>query len=132
MRILKFTPIILLVALTAFACKKESTDPAELIQGKWIITSSEILGVEVPGDGSYLTFDACAASCTGTDYRASDQTTGAITYTLNEDATLITIVDNSADGGSYNGTWDVLELNENNFRITVSTLLGNLKVEMSQ
>lgn len=109
-------------------CKKEPT-PQEMLVGKWVITSQEVLAVVIPGDGSYLTF---ASDNTGTDYKASDQTAGSITYTLNDEATEITIVDQSSNGGSYNYVWDILDLNESTFRITTSTIFGNLKIEMSK
>ena len=59
-------------------------------------------------------------------------TSGTFEYVLNNDATQIVIVDNSPDGGSYNATWDILELTEDSFRITGSTILGNLKIEMTK
>jgi hypothetical protein len=106
--------------------------PAELIQGKWIITSSEILATTVNGDGSYLTFNACSSSCTGTDYKASDGSSGTFEYVLNSEGTQIVIVDGSSNGGSYNYTWDILELTDSRFRITTTTAFGNFKVEMSK
>ena len=122
-----------LALLTTISCEKEEVlTPAQMLEGKWTITSQEILTTEVPGDGSYLEFSACPGTCSGVDYKASDTTSGSFTYILNEEGTLLTIDDQSTDGGSWNATWDVLELTENNFRITTTTILGNLKVEMSK
>jgi len=122
-----------LAVLASVGCKKDvQLTPAELIEGKWTISSQEILTTVVPGDGSYFQFNACASTCTGVDFKASDTTTGSFSYALNDAGTIITIVDNSSDGGGWDATWDVLELTETSFRITTTTLVGNLKVEMTK
>lgn len=122
-----------LAILTTVGCKKEeSMTPAQMIEGKWTITSQEILTTIVPGDGSYMQFNACSSTCSGVDFKVSDTTIGSFNYVLNEAGTVITIDDQSADGGSWNATWDVLELTETTFRMTATTILGNLKVEMSK
>jgi hypothetical protein len=126
---LQISLVSVLLLLVFTNCKKDSLTPQEMLEGKWIITSQELLATVVPGDGSFLTF---ASNGTGTDYKASDQTTGSITYTLNEEATEISIADTETAGGSYNYVWDILELNETTFRITASTILGNMKIEMSK
>ena len=132
-RIMRTVYLFLLAASLLFVgCKKDVKSPAEMLEGKWIITSQEVLATVVAGDGSYLTFNACSSSCNGTDYKASDMTSGTFEYVLNNDATQIVIVDNSPDGGSYNATWDILELTEDSFRITGSTILGNLKIKMTK
>lgn len=114
--------------------KEESLTSQEMLEGKWIINSSELLGSVVPGDGSYLVFNACVDSvCSGVDYKASDSSTGAFTYLLNGDATSLQIVDTTSDGGSYNGTWDILELTNTDFRIIAETgLFGTFKMEMTK
>ena len=125
------TAVIMLVTIVA-GCKKDDDTPARLIEGKWIVSNTNILGSDVAGDGSYLQFDACSPSCTGVEYMAGDGTTGVITYTINEEGTLLTIVDNSSDGGSWNATWDVLELKKTPLKITASTFLGNMTVTFSK
>lgn len=130
--LLKSGILAMFVLVVLAACKKEELTPAELIQGKWIITSSEFLATTIPGDGSYLTFNACSSSCTGTDYKASDGTSGTFEYVLNSEGTQIVMVDGSSNGGSYNYTWDILELTDSRFRMTTSTVFGNFKVEMSK
>lgn len=124
--------IFLLLIITTIGCKKDEPLPTaeELITGKWIIDSSEILATVVPGDGSYLTFEACSSDCSGVDYKQSDTSIGAFTYTINEGATILTISDVSSDGGSWSGEWDVLELTDSDLRITTTTVLGSMKVEM--
>ena len=126
--------IFLLVVVTSFGCKKEEAEPTaeELVAGKWTIDSSELLATVVPGDGSYLQFDACASSCSGVDFKASDTTSGTFTYIINEEATLLSITDTLSEGGSWTGEWDILELTETDFRITGTTILGSMKVEMSK
>ena len=125
---------LFLIVIIAIGCKKEDppTTAEELVAGTWIIDSSEILATVVPGDGSYLRFGACDVTCEGNDYKASDTTSGMFIYTVNEEATLLTITDNSSDGGSWTGEWDILELTETDFRITGSTIFGSMKVEMSK
>ena len=131
-QLLKIT--LLLIVVSAIGCKKDEPLPTaeELITGKWIISSSEILATVVPGDGSYLTFEACSSDCSGIDYKESDTSTGTFTYTINEEATLLNITDGSSDGGSWSGEWDVLELTDSDFRITTTTFLGSMKVEMTK
>lgn len=124
--------LFLLVGATS--CEQEEPlTPEQMLTGKWIIQSSEILGTVVPGDGSFITFNACDGStCTGTDFEATDNTSGTYTYSLASDASTITIDDSTSDGGNYNGTWDILELTETDFRIVGNTLFGSLKMEMTK
>lgn len=125
--------IVFLTILSTVGCKKEELlTPAQMIEGKWTITSQEIFTQVTSGDGSYLQFNACSSSCSGVDFKASDSTTGSFSYDLNDAGTLITINDNSSDGGSWDATWDILELTETSFRITATTIFGNLKVEMTK
>ena len=131
-KILKLTGIAIVFAVVLVSCKTEVLTPQEMLEGKWIITTQELLGVTVPGDGSYLVFNACSATCTGTDYKASDSSSGTFDYTMNENATEILINDPTNDGGNYNYNWDILELTETNFRITASSIFGNLKIEMTK
>ncbi len=121
-----------LIAIAFVGCNKDEITPQEMLEGKWIIQSSEILTVVVPGDGSYLQFNPLSTDYTGVDYKASDTTSGTFTYALNSDASVLTIVDGTSDGGSYNGSWDVLELTETNFRIVGNTIFGSLKMEMTK
>jgi len=132
-KILKLSWITILFLIVLSGCKKEEVlTPQEMLEGKWTITSQELLGNTTPGDGSYLTFDPCSPTCSGTDFKASDTTTGTFTYILNDEATQIVISDTLSAGGNYNFTWDILELTEKRFRMTTSTFLGNLKIEMSK
>lgn len=114
------------------ACKKDEKTPQQLLEGKWILESQEILGSSVQGDGSYLVFNACSSSCSGEDYKASDATNGTFTYTINEEGTMLTITDNSGDGGSWGASWDILDLSESNLRITTSTILGNTTADFKR
>lgn len=119
---------LLLIVFTLSACKKDEKTPAELLEGRWQVSNSNFFGTDYPGDGSYLEFTACSSSCSGLDYMAGDNTTGVFTYSMNEAGTEVSIVDSSTDGGSWNGLWDVLELDETVLKITTSTMLGNMTV----
>lgn len=126
-----FAGISLVLALTA--CKKEdSLTPGQMLEGRWIIDSQELLGNEVPGDGSYIEFFGSEGTGSGSDYKASDGSTGAFTYQLNEEATLLTINDSSNDGGNYDATWDILTLTDNSLRMTASTIFGSMLIELSK
>ena len=103
-----------------------------MLEGRWIIDSSEILAQVIPGDGSYLEFNSCSSTCNGSDFKASDMSTGDFSYVLSSDASTITITDTLSAGGNYNATWDILELTEDDFRIVGNTILGSLKIEMSK
>lgn len=130
---MKYLYSLLIVALGFVSCKKdESNLPENQIEGKWIIYNQEILGSSVPGNGSYLTFSG-GLSGTGTDYKASDSTTGQFTYAMDEEATQIEIVDTMSEGGNYNYTFDILQLDGDRFRFTANTgLFGDLLIEMNK
>ena len=131
-RIIRLSIVLIVVSFIFSACINKAETPHEMLVGKWIITSQEILGITAPGDGSWLQFNDCSTSCNGTDYMAGDQSTGSFTYVMDDDATTITISDSMNEGGYYNYTFDILELTKTNFRITTSTILGNLKIEMTK
>lgn len=124
---------LLFVALGIVSCKKdESNSPENQIEGKWVIYNQEVLGSSVAGDGSYLTFSG-GLNGTGTDYKASDSTTGQFTYSVDEEATQIEIVDTMSEGGNYNYTFDILQLDGDRFRFTANTgLFGDLLIEMNK
>ena len=125
---------LILMVFISLGCNKEEAAPtaAELVAGQQTIDSSEVLGTVVSGDGSYLRFQACSSACIGVDYKVSDTTSGTFNYTINEEATILAIIDNSSDGGSWSGEWDILELTESDLRITTTTIFGSMKVEMSK
>ena len=66
-KILKLSRIAIIFLMVFISCKNDVLTPNEMLVGKWMITSKEILGVEIPGDGSYLIFNACSQTCAGTD-----------------------------------------------------------------
>ena len=130
------------IALSVFilfivACDKtEATDktPAELLEGKWNVESTELLGATVPGDGSYLIFDVCTDTiCTGTDFRGTDTTTGSFTYTLNVSADSLLIEDTTSLGGGYGYDWDIEKLTETDLKMNTTTFLfGTFKIDMKK
>ena len=128
--------LLIAVALFSSGCERESAStPAEMLVGKWNITATGALGAVIPGDGSYLEFDACDEDeCTGTDHMASNATTGSITYDLAADGRTITIQDTTADGGMYNGTWKILELGETKLQIAIDSggILGTAVNELEK
>lgn len=128
------TYLVTLISVLAFSsCDLEEVNPEPSLEGKWTIVSTEILGAEVAGGGSYLQFDACDnGTCTGSDHKASDNTTGTFTYELSDDRTELVIVDNSSDGGNYNYTWDIIDFTDNRLSMVADTFLGSLKVVMSR
>ncbi|MCX6180646.1 MAG: hypothetical protein NT150_01785 [Bacteroidetes bacterium] len=112
-------PCLAFLCIFLFSCSKEKT-PAELLQKKWIANSQELLGSTIPlTDGSYLKFNS---TTTGEDYKGSNKTTGAFTYTLSEAGTSLAIVDADSNGGNYNYTWMVETLTSTD--LTISANLG--------
>ena len=133
MKNLIYVSIFAFASIFMVGCKKEEPKtPQQMLEGQWSVVSSNILGTTVPGDGSYLRFNAYTSNYSGVDFKASDTTTGSFTYSLNEAATVLTITDTSANGGNWNAAWDVLDLTESKLKITSSTFLGNLTVEFSK
>jgi hypothetical protein len=107
-----------ILCLFLFSCTEEKK-PAQLLQKKWIANSQEVLGSTVPlTDGSYLKFIDGTA---GEDYKGSNKTAGAFTYTLDEAGTSLAIVDTDNNGGNYNFTWTVEQLTETDLTISANT-----------
>ena len=116
---------------------EEDEEPANVyakIEGTWTIRSMNLLGADIPGDGSTLTFNFCdEPPCTGQDYDASEQTTGEFTYEFTENDTKIVIVDDDPKGGNYNTTWDVLDLKSSELRMTGDfSIFGSMLIEMNK
>ena len=130
----KILSVLVLLLVVISSCKKDEGEPAEMIVGKWTVSSTEILGTNVPGDGSYLIFNACSGgTCTGVDYMASDTTTGSFTYVLNGEGTVLAITDTMDEGGNYNFSFDVLELSDNDMRLSAETgIFGTMKMVLTK
>jgi hypothetical protein len=107
---------------------------SEMVKGTWTISSMNMFGVDIPGDGSTLTFGDCVDGvCTGQDYEASDGTTGTFTYELTDNDTKIVILDEDPNGGNYNTTWDILDLESKNLRMTGDfSIFGTMLIEMNK
>jgi hypothetical protein len=110
------------------ACSDEEVDPSvteyERIEGTWIIESQSLLGADVPGDGSSLTFNFCGVdtACDGIDYLASDETSGTFSFSFNADKSKIIFEDNDAEaGGYYDGEWTIDEFTSTSLTISVDT-----------
>lgn len=129
-----------MMAALLFGCdqmNKEDEEPANVyakIKGTWTISSMNMFGIDIPGDGSALTFDYCdEAPCTGQDYEASGGTTGTFTYEFIENDSKIVIVDEDANGGNYNTTWAILDFGSSNLRMTGEfSIFGNMQLDMNK
>jgi hypothetical protein len=129
--------IISSIILLSSSCKKNEeemfTTPYAKIKGTWKIERTQAFGYTFPGDGSSLTFNDCSsAPCSGNDYLASSKTSGNFSYTFASDQKSITIVDNSGDGGAYNGKWDIVSFENNKLKITSQTILGQMTIELNK
>lgn len=120
--------LLMVFAISFNACTEESEDPTlseyERIEGTWIIESQSLLGADVPGDGSTLTFNFCGMDtpCDGVDYLASDETSGTFSFQFNTDKSGIIFEDNDSDaGGNYNGEWTIDEFSSDRLVISVDT-----------
>jgi len=131
---------LFIISTIFYGCEQvndEDEAPAsasEMVKGTWTISSMNMFGVDIPGDGSTLTFGDCVDGvCTGQDYEAADGTTGTFTYELTENDTKIVIVDEDPNGGNYNTTWDILDLESKNLRMTGDfSIFGTMLIEMNK
>jgi hypothetical protein len=139
-KISKILFILTLIVSMFYGCdqvNEEDEAPAsaaEMVKGTWTISSMNMFGVDIPGDGSTLTFGDCIDGvCTGQDYEATDGTTGTFTYELTDNDTKIVIVDEDPSGGNYNTTWDILDLESKSLRMTGDfSIFGSMLVEMTK
>jgi hypothetical protein len=119
------------------SCEKSEEDvfatPYAKINGTWKVEGTRAFGRTFPGDGSSLTFNDCtSAPCSGTDYLASDKSSGNFTYTIASDQKSITIADPSGEGGSFNGRWDVLVFEKSSLRLSSESVLGTMVIELKK
>lgn len=117
-----------IISATMFtSCEVEEAGEKSLT-GQWGLQSSVLLGQTIPGDDSYLQFEACGSTeCSGIDFKASDASESTFTYVMNADEKTIVINDASASqGGNWNGTWDVLRFSETELHLSQTTILGEL------
>ena len=98
-------------------------DENERIIGKWMVDSQTLFEVNVPGDGSWLTFNGCeSGDCTGTDFMASDETSGTFSYAFGQDKTTLIFEDNDSDaGGNYSGEWTIEQFTNSTLVISIDT-----------
>jgi hypothetical protein len=130
--ITKILSTVFLAVLFFSSCETDNDpEPEKSLAGKWNITNVRVLGISTNGDGSHLTFNDCDSTCSGIDYKASNQTTGSFTYTLNGESS-VTIIDNSSNGGSYNGTWTINSFTATNLVLSINTILGEQKISLTK
>ncbi|MEJ2003378.1 MAG: hypothetical protein P8X57_00085 [Cyclobacteriaceae bacterium] len=125
-RINYFFMVLSLAALAFTGCSDSEeliVDENERIIGKWTVDSQTLLEVNVPGDGSWLSFDGCeTGDCSGIDYMASDETSGTFSYSFGADKTTLVLVDNDPEaGGNYSGEWTIDEFTNNMLVISLDT-----------
>jgi len=139
-KIVKILLSLVLISSMFYGCDQVneedevSASASEMVKGTWTISSMNMFGVDIPGDGSTLTFGDCVDGvCTGQDYEASDGTTGTFTYELTDNDTKIVIVDEDPNGGNYNTTWDILDLESKSLRMTGDfSIFGTMLIEMNK
>jgi len=141
MKDIKHIVLMFIASMALFAAcdltTPEDEEPANVyarISGEWTIYNMNMLAADIPGDGSTLTFDYCdEPPCTGKDYKASDGTTGTFTYEFSEDEQKIFLTDDDPNGGNYNTTWNVLELEKSKLRMVGDfSIFGSMLLEMSK
>ncbi len=139
-KIVKFLFSLAILSFMFYGCDQVSEEdeaPAsasEMVKGTWTISTMNMFGIDIPGDGSTLTFGDCVDGvCTGQDYEAAEGTTGTFTYELTDNDTKIVIVDDDPNGGNYNTTWDILDLKSNNLKMTGDfSIFGAMLIEMNK
>lgn len=123
---MKLKIFILSLLVGFYSCTK---DPIveKTITGKWKSKTSYIGDVELPGDGSYIKFNECSDFCSGEDYEATNQTSGIFIYELSSDQKTIIIDDIMDEGGSWNGTWEVVKLTHNYLEISTNSFFVKVR-----
>ena len=127
-------PIAIITLSLAFtSCKKEDTPEktvSEKIAGHWA-TGNQYLqnNLVATSDGSYLEFNANAA---GVDHKASDNSTGAFTWHLQNTDTQILFADTTNVGGFWNGTYDIVSITDTKLVIKATSILGEYKCELNK
>ena len=128
MKLFAKTITILLLTSLFLSCTKTDDDvePDKTLTGKWSITNTKFLGINIPGDGSYLSFSDCeGTTCSGVDYKASDQSSSTFTYVLNDEESINIIDNDSSKGGSYSGTWTIQEYTTTKLILKIATIFGD-------
>jgi hypothetical protein len=131
-----FSAILLASAIFAISsCEKIEEDPYKRVEGKWIVKSTSIGGINAGEDGSYLLFNPCGGvNCEGVDYKASDSTSGTFGYSITEGSskTLFFFTDTTNDGGFYNGEYEATLFNNYSLNLEASSILGTFRIEMKK
>ncbi|MEW6467846.1 MAG: hypothetical protein AB1458_02930 [Bacteroidota bacterium] len=125
-------PLFLLAfTLTISSCKKEEEKTtAEKMEGQWMTGNQYIQNSQVASaDGSYLTFNS---NGTGIDHKASDNSTGTFTWSLQNNETQILFSDTTSTGGFWNGTYELVSISETRMVIKTTSILGEYKCELNK
>ena len=132
------TLCLLLFASVFTSCKDDDDeillDINERIVGQWTVSETKALGLTIPGDGSYITFNACSGStCTGTDFLAEDESTSSLTYEFKSGDTVLSIEDNDSEaGGAYTGDWTIATFTNSELLLTADTFLGEVSIKFNK
>lgn len=134
-----FTTLCLLLDASVFTSCKDDDDEVilainERIVGKWTVTETKALGFTIPGDGSYITFNACSGgTCTGTDFLAEDESTSELTYEFKSGDTILSIDDSDANaGGAYSGEWTIVSFTNSELLLKAETFLGEVSIKFNK
>ena len=134
MKLLKTLTLLLTFGLLV-SCEQSEDEvgPDKTLVGKWNITNTNLIGLDIPADGSYLSFSDCDNStCSGVDYKGSDGTSGTFTYTQNNEVS-IEIVDNDmSEGGNYNGIWAIQSFTATKLILKKTTLFGAMVITLKK
>lgn len=126
----------LLIGMACFSsCTKIEQDPYKRVEGKWIIKSTSLGGINAGENGSYLQFNACdGMNCNGVDYNGSDTTSGTFEYSISESSssTLFFFTDTTSEGGFYNGEYEATLFNNSTLNLEATSILGTLRIEMKK
>jgi len=131
MKVLK-TLTLLLMTSFMFSCEKTEDEVApdasdKTLVGLWIISNTNFSGSDIPGDDSYLSFSDCdSSSCSGVDYKASNETSSTFTYTLNGEVSIDIVDNDTSKGGNYNGVWDIQEYTISKLVLKKATMFGDM------
>jgi len=134
MRLTIQTLILSLSVILISSCNKIEEDPYKRVEGKWIIKSTSLGGINAGENGSYLQFNSCGGiDCEGIDYSGSDSTSGTFGYSITEgETTLFFFTDTTSVGGFYNGEYEATVFNNKTLNLEASSILGTVRIEMKK
>ena len=142
-KFIKITTVVILAIGTIFLqnCELMTEEdvqpdltPEERIIGVWEMIEFNWYGTKTDGDGCSWEFKQCASgSCEGIDSSSSKNTSSAFNYEFKDDYKILSIDDESGDGGgAFSGEYDILAFENDRLRITTTTVLGQMTYEFKK